>query len=107
MVKLFDLPVTFSHGFTHIMQTVRSDGHRDVVARVSFEEQTNVKIVIEVVVPALVKTRPHDFSFPEMTRLRSFVGPTQTVSGRLRNDGVNYVCLVPRAKHHCIAANPF
>src|SRR6185369_3598503 len=74
---------------------------------VTFEEQTYIKVMIKVVVPTLVKTRSHNFRLPKMTGLRSFVGPTQTVRGRLRDNRMNDARLVADAEHHCIAANPF
>src|SRR5262249_1670462 len=41
-----------------------------------------------------------------MSRLRSTVGPRQTVCSRARHDGVNHSSIVPFAKHDRVATKP-
>src|SRR6202008_2893586 len=63
-------------------------------------------IVIEIVVPALLKSGADEFPFPKMPRLWSAISPRQTMCGRLRHHCMDHTRLVALAKHERVAADP-
>src|SRR5262245_57998239 len=89
------------------MQAISGEWQADVLALVSSQQKTHVKIVIEIVRPGFIKSRTEQIQLPEMSRLRGRISPRKTLRRRLRHHRATQLCLVSLTKHDCVAANPF
>src|SRR5216683_3082778 len=77
-------------------------------AFVTSEQQADVQFVIETITPLLLESVTQQFALPKHSRLRSFVGPRESLRGGLRHDRVNsFRFLEALAKKDGLTAEPF
>src|SRR5688572_12051396 len=71
LIKLFELAVAFGDRLAYVVQAIRGHRQRQILAFVTGEQEPHIHVVIEIVVPAFLKTFSDDVGFPEMRWLRS------------------------------------